>query len=162
MTTGKNIAQEITEELKENAPTLSSIKRKNIFSVPHGYFEELPAKIKEQCIEEDHYKVNRILRLIKPRSIAAAASVILIAISLLVYNPENSNEQLALQNFTNEEIREYLFTGAIYEMNEEDLIIELLKTDNVGGFEDNINDEEIIEYLLDDDIDLIIIMNEIN
>ena len=102
------------------------------------------------------------MRLIKPRSIAAAASVILIAISLLVYNPENGNEQLALQNFTNEEIREYLFTGAIYEINEEDLINEYLKTDNVGGFEDNINDEEIIEYLLDDDIDLIIIMNEIN
>ncbi len=51
MTTGKNISKEITEELKDIAPTLSGIKRKNVFSVPHGYFEELSANIKEQCIE---------------------------------------------------------------------------------------------------------------
>lgn len=163
MTTANNISQEIAEELKYLSPALARIKKENIFNVPHGYFEELPAKIKEQCKEDDLYKANNgVLRYINLRSVAAAASVLLIAVSLLVYNIKDSNQQLALQEFTSEEILDYLDAENVYDMNEEYLIEELSSMDNVVMIEESIETVEIIDYLLENDIDLTTIINEIN
>ncbi len=162
MTIEKNISQEISEELTDLAPTLSNIKRRNIFSVPNGYFEELPAKIKEQCKKGDHYKGKRIYRYINTKSIAVAASVTLVAISLLFYNIEANEKLVAIQNFTTDEIEDYLATGTIYEISEDDLINEVLNTNNDGQIDNTIEPDEIIEYLLDTDLDLTTIINEIN
>ena len=162
MTKENNISKEITAELKGLSPTLASVKKENIFDVPNGYFEQLPAKIIEQCREEDLYKSHGIMRYLNVKSIAAAASVILIAISLLVYNIKDSTHQLALQDLTDEEVLGYLDTHDIYDINEEELIEEFSDSDNLFVIGAVLETDEIIDYLMENNIDLTAIINEIN
>jgi len=42
------------EELKKMAPTLSSLKKENHFSVPSNYFDEFPMKVKSKIDAEEN------------------------------------------------------------------------------------------------------------
>jgi len=160
MKTDKNISKEVTAETESISTTLSQIKKESIFAVPKGYFEEFPDKIKEKCDVNDLYKHGGILRFINIKSISVAASIILIAVSLLVYNiKDNSHSLLAINNFSSEEISAYFISENISDLSEGELIDEL---SNIEHFLVAQETDEIIDYLLEDDIDLTTIINEIN
>jgi hypothetical protein len=75
------------DNLRENTPGLSKIKKENPFRVPDNYFDDFPARL-QMKIEAGKEVVpvpeNRIIQLLKP-AISLAASFALIF--LLVYWP---------------------------------------------------------------------------
>ena len=67
------------EYLKEHAPLLVKIEKKNEFQVPNGYFDSLPSIIQERCIESNRIAISEkldrfkfyLFRLVIPVSFAA-------------------------------------------------------------------------------------------
>jgi len=156
-----DIREEIQAELAELAPTLSKIEKINAFEVPEGYFDSLPGIIQEQ-IASDKGVVRRLPIYMNVRAIAVAASIALIAVSFLLFNIQDveNTKLLAFEDIATEEIA-LLLENSDY--IDEEMITESLIEEESSSTDGEVFDEtdEIIDYLLDNDIDLSTIINEL-
>jgi len=165
----KDISKEIQKELDELSPKLAGISKKHPYTVPEGYFESLSNRAAE--IAQDH-KVQRqpiIRKLISARNVAVAASITLIAITFWMnnFNEETGQKDIATIEATVDEMIAYLEDESSEGFDEYELVEELLDIDEMIAVEEDIDDldpttEDIIEYLLDDNIDLATIIDELN
>ena len=143
------------EELKKLAPTLSSLKKENHFSVPQNYFDEFPMKIKSRIDEQANASKSFSLSWLFNYKVLAPTGtcVVLILAGLFLYNPTQSIE---LEELTAEEI-EASFEYYGYPSIDDELLAELYyteETENESPTNIELTEEEIIDYLLDENVDV--------
>lgn len=151
---------------------LSEGKGKELFSVPAGYFENLSTNIQERIAKDERIPLfSRIIVHIKQPvwSVSLAGIAVLIFMAILFFPGSNNNPDLKTPTFTLEEILNSE-PGIIYEMDESQLIEALAATNEnediskpgqgIGTKSDSsFSDDDIIDYLLENDIDESIIYN---
>ncbi len=157
---------------KESASFQSGAKTTNPFSVPADYFETLPTQIQERIAESKRIPFFTKLSIhikqpVYSISISGIAAIIFIAI-LFFYNSDR-NQDLQIPAFTLEEILNSE-PEIIFEMSESQLIEALMAendyTDNMESFsgfatekDTSISDDDIIEYLSDEELNETFIYN---
>lgn len=171
MSDNSQISNEVQKELKELSSTLAAIPKADPYKVPEGYFKEAEAQATEMAREMGILHTSSPRRMIYIRYAAIAASFAILAMMWMNFTPENP-EQLADNDVSIEELIEYLDEEGSFEIIEDDLINELadietvlateeLEDKNLDEMDDQeITREEIIEYLLEDNIDLATIIDE--
>ncbi len=94
-------SENILNEIKEMAPTLSGIKKSNSFHASDQYFDELSVKIQQKITTEK--KENKTIKLLsyfqKPQFAIAASLFVILCISA-VYFYQNKHNQVLAQNNT--------------------------------------------------------------
>ena len=136
-------------------------KKENPFRVPDNYFDNLPKNIQANIYARENTvikPVTRILNYLKPHLALAAA---ILGFALIGYTGfryfinKNSNSQIR-----NQEIAEYMdFYSNDFDNT---LITDLLKEQEQQSVEINDNlSEEIINYLLNENIDIYTIANQL-
>ena len=145
------------EELKNIAPTLFSIKKENSFKVPANYFDELPTLVQEKCTEKEELRlpdfIKRIMLVLNHKyAIPVAMLVILVYFGI-------KNTSIDSTILTANDISEYIASENIYEMDET-LLIEILLEEE-QSLSMNEQDEEMVDYLMDSDIDMSTIIKEL-
>jgi hypothetical protein len=140
--------------------------------VPTGYFETLRSEASQIAKDMGVQKVSVIRRLLTVRNVAAAACVIVIAMLVWMNNFKVTEEQLAEVSI--DEMIEYLEEESPFGIDEYELVEELIDIESAGIDEevqvaepivvlgDEITDEDIIEYLLEENIDLATIIDVLN
>ncbi|PCH91177.1 MAG: hypothetical protein COB85_09420 [Bacteroidetes bacterium] len=161
MNTNNENSNEVRKELEDIAPSLSKIDRANPFEVPDNYFDNLPGVVSDR-INGHSTPHSSTVRALVIRWTAVAASIILIAVlTFVLTNSPEGNINLDLAQLDLDEIEEVLMDQGIYAVEEEELIDMLLDSDE-ESFLEEINDlDEIIDYLIDNNIDLTTIVEEL-
>jgi len=174
-------SREIQEELDALAPNLSKVKKNHPYSIPDGYFEALSNNASVIAQDMGVQRTPIIRRLINVRSVAAAASVIIIGLLVWLNHLDSGHQDLAAVSV--DEMIEYLEEEGTLGINEEELVDELLHGEAIfivgelhedlsaevtveaeeliDGIEDEVTAEDIIDYLLEDNIDLETIVDEL-
>jgi len=146
---------------KQSEQEFSGLKKENPFRVPDNYFDNLPEKIKANIHAREKAvikPVTSIIDYIKPHLALAAA---ILGFALIGYTGfryfinRNSDSQIS-----NQEIAEYMD----FYSNDVDnaLIMELLEEQEQQPVKtDDDLSEEIIDYLLNENIDIYIIANHL-
>ncbi|GAB4277747.1 MAG: hypothetical protein Kow0068_00980 [Marinilabiliales bacterium] len=142
-------------DLKNIAPKLTSIEKKNPFEVPEGYFETFPDKLLNKINEEQTKKspFNRIVSIIKPQLKLAAAFLLLAMFAFLITYFITDNQT---DNLTNNNIPESQLNSPeqyIIDYIDNDEIISMINNDTLSS-DDEIDNETIVEYLIDNDVDV--------
>ena len=153
---------EILEEMELLAPALAKIEKLHAPQAPDGYFDRLPGILQDR-INRQQKEYSPQVRLLNPSTFAIAAGIILIGISLIVFNfyKDKPKTEIAMLQSSNSisdimEIEEY------YNMDEELIVEALVNTTRLRRTEkDSLNFEEEINYLLDNNIELSTIINEL-
>jgi len=167
-----DISKEIEEELEAISPNLAHISNQHPYKVPTGYFETLRSEASQIAKDMGVQRASVIRRLLTVRNVAAAASVIVIAVSLWVNNYNLPKEELAEVSI--DAMIEYLEEESAFGIDEYDLVEELIDIESavideevevaepIVVLDNGITDEDIIEYLLEENIDLATIIDVLN
>ncbi|MFO8235316.1 MAG: hypothetical protein R6U04_07935 [Bacteroidales bacterium] len=125
------------------------------FRVPEGYFEELPDKIIAKCqAQETKSRKNSPLYILKP---AFSLAAMFIGFAIIAHIAVSLIDRPANNSYTPNDI-----ARAEYEENfsSEQEFIEAMKNEEMLNSEEEAN--EYIDYLLNDDIDYGVIIDELN
>lgn len=147
------------KELENNNESFAHVGKEVPFKVPDGYFDELPTRIMDRCldanatIETKHIPIWQVLR----SQLALAAGFIGLALLAFVsyYYLQPSKNDIVLSNDDYIEI----VRKNIYDYDEELLV----KESNGYLNYDSINKEwqdDMIQYLLDRNIDYVTLLEE--
>lgn len=166
----KNKKKEIQEELEQIAPSLSKLKKEEVFDIPENYFSQLPDQILSQIdFSKNESKVtqvdtspksnwlnqliNQVNLLFQPRMAMGLAMMIILAVaSFLVLNNDDGGDgtilisSAELENYVKENIDDF----------EDQELFEMLESEEQESWtEMQIEDEELDGYLEEiiDDID---------
>lgn len=141
---------EEADELKQIAPALSGIERKNYFTVPDHYFENLAQAIHERCnpISKGITQPWIIFRDYRTVLVVSSVIVLLTIIFFLLYEnpwrPLPESQSASMIWTLNDEM-----TGDLLEEMDENTIMDAMENPSSTFSED-----EIIDYLLDENIDI--------
>lgn len=146
------------EELNDS-PMLKSMSREHPFNVPEGYFDSFPALISEKIAAQPSGKTGLVFALrnfIKPKY-AIAACMLAVAVTSGVFyfntlqNPIEQDVMLSYDDVSNspyfEDLDEQVLTDELTQYADE------IKPDNQS--------EEIENYLIDNQTDVLLITNEL-
>ena len=136
------------EELKNIAPHLSQLQKKDAFTAPEGYFDDLPSMIQDRVVAQSKTKS----RVFSPAW--TFGSLGLAAVLCLVFLIGKSPDEKAI---TKQEVATYVNENIDQEFDET-LLAEELTTSNT---EIKSNDENLEEYILNQDIDEQLLREEI-
>ena len=147
-------------DLKKIAPILFSLKKENLYKVPDGYFDELPTIIQDRIIDDIlilpsvwAWFKNIVL---KPQFAFGSISILILTlIGWLVF--DNTEYHQAM--LTSQDIAEVIYHQEIENLDE-DVLIEAIPEENISNSANN--QDLIIEYLIDNNIDENEIVNELN
>jgi len=139
------------DESSNISPRLTKIKRGNPYSVPENYFEELPGRILEAIhVQKETGPVKPFIFRAIRLQLAVAASIIAFAvIGYFGYKLIHSDNSAS--GLTSGEIAEYVeyYSSEI----EEDMFIEMLEENKLPEADYSDLSDEIITYLVDENID---------
>jgi len=168
MNSKKDISKEIQEELEELSPKLAKISKQHPYTVPESYFDTLSDQASQMARDLGVQRIAVIRRLITVRNVAVAASIAIIAMLIWMNNfdKENGHEVLASNDVSVDEMIEYLEEESSAGLDEYDLVEELVGIEPVVVVEETLDEnelttEDIIDYLLEDNIDLGTIIDEL-
>lgn len=131
----------------------SKIKEKNPFRVPENYFEEVKKDIMTGVADTaPEERKSSIVRLLRPVVTLAAAMLLLVIISY---------SGLKLLFPGNDRVDELNYSELVYQFDEAELISKLVDEKN-DFHELSIDSDEIIEYLLEEDIEYASIIEFLN
>lgn len=144
----------LKEELKQFAPHLWEMPKKEGFEVPHRYFDHLADEVFRKIEKEKESQKARtpwwadlqslFIQLLQPRPALALATVALLFFAVWQMMPTSQNSQpLAFEEISYEEYEQYLMEN-ISEF-EESLLYEL--ANEVPNLPDNIESEILDEIL---------------
>ncbi|MFY7900408.1 MAG: hypothetical protein ACOVNY_09510 [Chitinophagaceae bacterium] len=150
-----NLSSEFNNELAEIAPTLNTISKQPVFSVPNNYFEHFQPKI-----SNNNAKVIGIQSSKKWLYTAVAASIFAIAIvgAFIFSNThsanntydfasaKNINVKQSIQQLSDEELTKYLYNEH-YVSNSEFVTTDFEEIPDVQQHIKTISDEELQQYL---------------
>jgi hypothetical protein len=136
------------EEIEAQAPILSSIPKYNPFDVPAGYFDEFPGIIQELTApKKPHFSIKEwLLQLIRPNF--AIPVVITIVIAIAAINVINKQVQQGADATAELSLEEQLYPI------DEATLVDLLSNNNEENNTRQVSgDENIADYLLDNNVD---------
>ena len=168
---------EIRDELKDIAPLLSEMDKKEVFKVPKDYFEALPDKILDQVRTETSSRPQKAADpvpgwirqlaamfdiLLQPKyalSLASIGLLILAAVYIVPWSGENPGTMVEADVPSAEDISQYI--AAHIEEFDTDLLLELTENETFDRQtltqpQDDTNIDEYIDEIIDelDDGDL--------
>jgi len=139
--------------LKELAPRLFSKEMDEKREIPEGYFDALEdrvmSKIKQEEVVEPEGKVRR---LINYRNLSVAAGLALL-MALIPFLKDSTLDQTAAVEFELESISEdaaQLYLAEEYDL--ESIVYDLDQEDITLSEEEELSEEEILNYLIDSEI----------
>ncbi|MBN2683253.1 MAG: hypothetical protein JXR58_12150 [Bacteroidales bacterium] len=140
------------DELKNIAPKLSELSKEKIFEVPENYFDSFPTIIQEkiELKEQKRFSFSGIIQFLKPQlvlvagmSLIAVATYILLKMSVSE-EPGTTKTTIIAQNSEQSSSEE-----TDYYLNNIDEYIIIEAITNEPTSEDEIAEEELINYLAD-------------
>lgn len=137
------------EELKNIAPHLSQIPKKDAFTAPEGYFDDLPSRIQER-VNTQRKLTSRNFSPVWIFSTLGVASVLCVMF-FLGTSPEVQN------SISEQEASAYINENLEQEFDETLLADELITSNNKTFT----SDENLEEYILNQDIDEQLLREEI-
>ena len=137
------------EELKNIAPYLSQLPKKDVFTAPEGYFDDLPSIIQDRVIAHTKTK-SRNFAPVWIFSTLGVASVLCV-LFFLSKSPEETT------SITKQEASAYVNENLEQEFDETLLADELITSDN----KTLTSEENLEEYILNQDIDEQLLREEI-
>ncbi len=167
----ENNKKEIQDELEKLAPSLSKLKKEEVYDVPENYFSQLPDQIlneinfsKSKTVSESvssttssswlDQLTESLAIFFQPKMAIGYAMIILLAIaSFFILNNENTSDP-QIAELTSDELENYV--KANIDDFEEQELLKLLGNEGEGNWTDlNIEDEDLDGYLEEiiDDID---------
>ena len=145
----------IHEELENETPFLSQIKKENHFSTPKNYFEVLPEVISSKNLnnKSSHYLFDRL----SYRILVPISSLIIIFIVFF-----NWNNNIPKAELTNEQLSEFIIEEDYFEMDDYlvyETYAEILEEEE--NAKQPSETEEYIDYLIENNIDINSIIEEL-
>jgi hypothetical protein len=142
---------------------LSEIKKQNPFAVPDGYFDEFLSRLQDKLGEQKDAKKRSLYYSLKPY-IYSVASVAAIVLAILVFYKISGNKQSETA-LLNSEIA-LAFEDDIYDLDEMYIIENYTERQEAEEMvydygSDPTYKDEIIRYLLDEDIEIESIADEL-
>ncbi|MCB9359764.1 MAG: hypothetical protein H6587_10900 [Flavobacteriales bacterium] len=131
---------------------LNKIGKKNSFSTPENYFELLPQVIIHKKMEDK--QVKNTFENLPYRILAPTIGVLIIIMTIYTLQPNSNNI-----NYTTEQLSESIIDEELIEFNE-DMIYEVYAEKEVNTFSEQTNNEEIIDYLINDNISINLIIED--
>ncbi len=156
------------ESLEKDSPLLHSISKENPFTVPENYFESLPSEIIEKCQEAGNglkpfaakwQGILTTLLVYKWKLLTVTGCVALLCFLAIRLNNRPMSYEAMAQNIPDSLIVEHLDNNiaAINESTLEDF----QDAENIKSESDSTNsDQDIITYLVDNNISVTDISNE--
>jgi hypothetical protein len=130
------------EELRSEAPLLSSIPKYNPYEIPAGYFDDLPSRVQEQCKVSSQLVFSEWIRMIfRPGFAFPVLTVILVAFAAIHYTGQQQEEILVAEEIS---IDEQLQT-----IDEATIIDALASSSSANEADVDPENETIKEYLID-------------
>ena len=162
MSNSNQISEEVNNELRELSPTLASIHKTNPFSAPVGYFDNLSVSVQDKI--QTSQKGGKLLHLVNWKLSLVAASVALLMATWMVFGPSSTTTPTySLEEFTADDIQLFIENDTYYQLDEAMIVASLVESDDVWRKEEVIKkDEAIIDYLIEEDIDMELIISEYN
>jgi hypothetical protein len=159
------------DEIKEIAPLLSEIPKYNPFTVPGGYFDHLPLQVQEKCIETRRSSwAAKLAWLLRPSFFIPAAAAVIAVVIAMVLMKENSplvseSEMTAMNVSYDSNSTDAITEDALLGMDDA-AVLESLWSDpatDITGDDHYLsaNEEDIIDYLLDNNTDISSIVTEL-
>lgn len=142
--------ENIRNELREIAPGLEKLQGKNPFQVPEGYFEFLPYSIPKN--KKESSKSPAFIPVFKNSfaRYAVSAFAILIIITVGFFVVRNSMHSSYLTMDEEVYFDEYLAWYSVYQQDVYyDIILENGYIEEAGQYNDQLTDDDLIEYLMD-------------
>lgn len=146
------------KNLNKIPPGLSQVSKKMPFKVPEDYFEKFSVRLSDRIHEKKSPEfVGRLIPVLKPYfAIAVIAVIILVAVRIFVIQPGKGE----LNNLQGVEIAANVEDNIYY--YSEEAIIEAVYPDlESSATEEALTNEEIIEYLINEDVSFNDILNAI-
>lgn len=157
-----NMQHSENQELENSAPRLFGMKRENPFSTPEGYFDDLSSRVISRIAEEKQVKQTVWRSIFQPRT-AIAASLLAIGLAVAtkyVFFNQTEPKETATAEELFAQLSEDDLEGLSDELFMEDVLTEVVHEERIP-FE-NLDDEEaIIDYLMENNIDLMTLSNEL-
>jgi len=155
-------------ELGRLSGKLSEINKSNPFSTPKDYFDELPQKIKANCIANDRKPLLNIFfeHIFQPKY-AIGFSILFIAILSVSIIFSNQKDNSSANEFSEVSWEDILNTDPFFfdDYSEFELITTLVSQTNENlnlltpSSEENIYEEDLIEYLSNEDYEIEFLYN---
>ena len=144
--------------MKKTVPGLSGIdKNKNPFKVPANYFENFSVRLSDRLREKVTPQAEKkLVPALKPLyAIVSVAAILIFTGILLLHSGRNAQRPLTAGEITAN------VKNNIYYYDEESIIDALYPSAELSEGDMNLTEEELIEYLINDDITINDIMNAI-
>jgi hypothetical protein len=154
-----------TADMNDNEFLNGSKKLNDGFNVPEGYFDDLSKKMQEKIASGNQSKTVRLHSYFSTRNIAIAASVAALIIAGLLIIPaiqNNSNSGKGLSNANQTEIpaENLMYDESVAMQNDADYQqidlneeMEIIPVAEHFATDTTITDEDIIQYLSNEDLD---------
>lgn len=152
----KKNKKEIQDELDALAPSLSKMKKEEVFKVPEHYFSNLSEQVlKELDLETEEVVVKKqpywwrqlmdnLMALMQPRIAIGLATLALLLVSVFYLTNSGVEMQTSLVELSSEEAGDYILEHI--DDFEDDLLYEIaLETDLLEN--DNLENQELDNYL---------------
>jgi hypothetical protein len=171
--TVKDLSQSVMSRKKNIKPVLPEIKKENPYKVPDGYFDRFSGRMADKIAAANHERKEwKFLFLTKPQLIFVSSFVVLVFIAYGIFrftNIDHPSEKLTHQEIAKlieDDIFNYDENMIIENYEEtypvEEIVIESVIQEPVTDItSDEEYSEEIIEYLVEEDIDLESIVQEL-
>ncbi len=146
--------KEILEEIEKEAPFLSQIKKENHFSTPENYLEFLPEVMNDKILNKNYLSIL-FDKLSYKIFIPVSAAIVLVFV-ILNFNTENISSEL-----TSDQLSELIIDDEYFEIDDYlvyEAYAELLEEEENEATSEN---DEYINYLLENDIDINLIIEEL-
>ncbi|MDG1477887.1 MAG: hypothetical protein P8Q14_12125 [Vicingaceae bacterium] len=143
----------ISDNLENEAPSLSKLKKENHFSTPENYFKVLPEVINNKILENKSIQLN--FDKLSWRVLTPLTAVIIIFTAITNLNTTKEEDILTYDQFS-----EYIILQEDIEIEDElvyEAYAEILESE--GNLETE--DEAYINYLIENDIDINSIIEEL-
>jgi hypothetical protein len=144
----------ILEELKNEAPFLSEIKKKNHFSVPENYFEVLPKMISGKNLNNNY--LNIFFDKLSYKVLMPFTAVVILFFIAFNFNTTNISTEL-----TSDQLSELIIEDDYFEMDDYlvyEAYAEILEEEKKRTASD---EDEYINYLIENNIDINSIIEEL-
>jgi len=140
-------------EFKKMAPTLSLLKKENHFSVPSNYFDEFPMKVKSKIDAEENASSSfSFAWLFNYKVLTPIGVCTIIILGALFFN--TPTQTLKLKELTAYEIEQSLEYYGYPSIDDEFLAVLYSEENNDSEDQEELSEEEIVNYLLEEEVDV--------
>lgn len=147
--------EKLPDNIMDKINSLPDFEKKavnNPFIVPDGYFENLPSEISVKITSQKSILYTWLNNLQRPRIAIPIAFATIILLAGLFFYQQSTYTKSTQQEITADEISNSTYMFSI----DEDLFVDVLSNQN-----DNVSDESLEQYLIDNNIDLSQIENKL-